>query len=135
MLGRFFRISGRERRLFLEALALQLWVGLLLKVIPFRRIPELFKSRRPADSSRQTDIVLYIKQATERAGRVSPWRNRCLVSSLVARKMLNRRDIPSLLSLGVAKDTGDRTVAHAWITSGDTEVTGKHGDYQELFIF
>ena len=45
MLGRFFRVSGRERRFLLEALTLQLCVGLLLKVIPFRRIPKLFRSR------------------------------------------------------------------------------------------
>jgi len=135
MLGRFFRVSGRERRFFLEALTLQLCVGLLLKVIPFRRIPKLFRSRESGVDSQQADIVLCIKQAIERAGKVLPWRNRCLVSSLVARKMLNRRDVPSQLSLGVAKDTGGKTVAHAWLSSGNTEVTGKHGDYQELFVF
>jgi len=49
--------------------------------------------------------------------------------------MLNRRNIPSQLSLGVAKDAGGRTVAHSWLSSGAVEVTGKQGDFQELFVF
>lgn len=135
MIRKFIRLSGREKMLFLEALLLHLLVGLLLKIIPFRRIPGLFKSRQPAISSQQPELVQHVKDAVIRAGRVSPWKNRCLVSSLSARRMLNRRHIISKLSLGVAKNSGGTTVAHAWLSSGNIEITGKHGDYQELFVF
>lgn len=121
--------------LFLESVILHLWIGLLLKIIPFRRIPDLFSSPQSAVFSRQSEVVEQVKVAIQRGGRVSPWRNRCLVSSLVARKMLNRRHVPSRLSLGVAKGTDGRTMAHAWLSSGESEVTGKHGEYQELFVF
>ncbi len=135
MLEKFFRISGRERRLFLEALALQLWVGLLLKAIPFRRVAELFKNRQTAVGSQQSGIIENIRDAVQRAGRVSPWRNRCLVSSLAARRMLRRRGINSQIHLGVAKNAAEKTIAHAWLEAEGYEVVMKHGDYHDLFIF
>ena len=132
---KFMKLSSRGKLFILEAVILHLWIGLLLKVIPFRRIPTLFSSKQPSVSSLQSESINLVRVAIQRGGRVSPWRNRCLVSSLVARKMLNRRHIQSSLSLGVAKSPDGRTVAHAWLSSGEEEVTGKHGDYRELFVF
>lgn len=128
-------LPWKEQLLFSEAYFLHLTTGLMLKVIPFRRIARVFSSRQSAVATRQSEEIEQIKTAIGRASKMSPWRNRCLVSSLVARRMLNRRKVPSKLSLGVAKDKGGRTVAHAWLSAGETEVTGKHGDYQELFVF
>jgi hypothetical protein len=130
----FLKLTGREKMLFLEAFLLHLWVGLVLKFVPFRRLPRMFGSPQPAAGNQLLDILM-IKRAVERANVVSPWRNRCLVSSLVARNMLKRRNIPSQLSLGVSKDAGGRTVAHSWLSSGNIEVTGKQGDFQELFVY
>ena len=121
--------------LFLEAVVLHLWIGLLLKVIPFKRIPRFFASPKSKVESPDAKVIELIRDAVARANRVSPWKNRCLVSSLAGRCMLRSRRIQSQISLGVAKDTGGRTVAHAWLSSGATEVTGKHGDFQELFLF
>jgi hypothetical protein len=132
---KYFKLSNREKMLFLEAVVLHLWVGLLLKFIPFRRLPGLFGSSDSSGFSLQSNIVEQVRAAIQRGGSVSPWRNRCLVSSLAARRMLNRRKIPSQLSLGVAKNAFGKTVAHAWLISGETEVTGKHGDYRELVVF
>ncbi len=88
---KFLKLTGREKMLFLESAVLHLWIGLLLKVIPFKRIPALFSSQQSSDVSLQAEVVELVRAAIQRGGRVSPWRNRCLVSSLVARKMLNRR--------------------------------------------
>lgn len=134
-IAKFRKLTLREQILFLEALLLHLWTGLLLKIIPFRWIPRVFSSPQSPVNNRQSELIELVKVAVHRAGRFSPWRNKCLVSSLVARKMLKKRRIPSKLSLGVAKDTAGRTVAHAWLISGEIEITGKQGDYQELFVF
>lgn len=163
-LRRFRVLPLGEKLLFLEAFLLHLWVGLLLKVVPFRWIPRLFASRQSAVGSGQSEtpmeagsrtrtcpdevgsvgsavgsqqsaIVENIRDAVQRAGQVSPWRNRCLVSSLAARWMLRRRKIGSELSLGVAKDTKGNLVAHAWLKSGDFEIVEKRGSYTELFLF
>ena len=138
-LKKFLEVSGPERRFFLEALVLHMWVGLLLKFIPFRWIPGLFgnkvKSRKSKVESPDAKVIELIRDAVARANRVSPWRNRCLVSSLVGRCMLRRRKIPSQLSLGVAKDADGRTVAHAWLISGGLEIVPSGGRFHELYQF
>ncbi len=171
----FIRLSRRAKLLFAEAFLLHLWTGLLLKVVPFRRIPEMFRGREPEAaaedalpgmlSEKQSEAVaddvlpgmlrenqseaiaegelpsIYlktveeIKTAVARASAVSPWRNKCLVSSLAARRMLNRRKIASRVSLGVAKNAVGKTVAHAWITAGEVEMVEKAGDFTELYNF
>ena len=142
-------LQRKEKFLFLEALALHLWIGLLLKVIPFRWIPGLFgnkvKSQKskvksagnPPDSSQfiVPEKTKQIKAAIQRAGRVSPWRNKCLVSSLAGRCMLRRRKIESRLSLGVTKNTEGKIIAHAWLSSGDLEIITGGGNFQELYCF
>jgi len=134
-ISKFSKLRGREKLLFIEAVALHLWVGLLLKVVPFRRIPGLFSSRQSAVSSRQSEVIELVKVGIQRAGKVSPWRNRCLVSSLAGRCMLRRRKIGSQLSLGVAKNPEGKTIAHAWLKSENIEIVERKGDFTELFFF
>ncbi len=121
--------------LFLEAVVLHLWIGLLLKVIPFRRIPRFFASPKSKVESPDAKVIELIRDAVARANRVSPWRNRCLVSSLAGRCMLRSRRIQSQISLGVAKGSDGKMVAHAWLRSGEIEIVERRGDYTELFSF
>ena len=76
-----------------------------------------------------------IKTAIQRASRRSSWKNKCLISSLAARRMLNKRKIQSQLSLGVAKGGNGQMIAHAWLKVGDFEIVEKSGEYQELYLF
>ena len=146
-LRKFFALSCREKRFFAEAFVLHLWVGLVLKVVPFRRIPGVFASRQfdaPTEaetqsrhtlSGRQTELIDFIRRAIQRAGRVSPWKNRCLVSSLAGRCMLRRRKIPSQISLGILKGADGRAIAHSWLMSGEIEIVEKSGDHTEMYRF
>ena len=134
-LRRFMALSFREKLLFVEAFLLHLWVGMLLMVVPFRRIPRLFASRQSAVGSQQSAIVENIRDAVQRAGQVSPWRNRCLVSSLAGRCMLRRRQINSQIHLGIAKNAAGKTIAHAWLEAEGYEVVRKHGDYHDIYVF
>lgn len=130
----FTVLSGKEKMLFLEAFLLHLWVGLVLKFIPFRRIPKLFASRQTSVGSKTLDVMM-VRRAVERANVVSPWKNRCLVSSLAARRMLSGRGIESQLSLGVAKNADGKTAAHAWLSAGDHEIVSRGSGYTELYFF
>ena len=146
-ISKFKKLSGREKLLFIEALALHLWAGLVLKVVPFRWIPALYSSRqfetptKEEDQSRhnvsgwQSEVIELIRSAIQRAGKVSPWKNRCLVSSLAGRCMLRRRKINSQLSLGVAKNPEGKTIAHAWMKAESIEIVERKGDFTELFFF
>lgn len=144
---KFFSLSGKEKALFTEAFVLHLCVGMALKVIPFRKIPGIFRSRHyglPAESEansrhpvsgQQYDLIRLIKDAVSRAGNVSPWKNKCLVSSLAGRCMLRSRKIPSELSLGVIKGAEGKVAAHAWLESGGLEIVDKRGDYIGMYRF
>ena len=137
-----------EKSLFVEAWILQLLIGILLKIIPFKRIPGLFanphdkegvnlryENNELASYNSQERILSYLKAATRRAATVSPWPNKCLVSSLSARLMLIRRNIQSQLSLGVAKDSEGKLIAHAWLKVGEKEIVSKGGNFHQLYLF
>ncbi len=144
---KYYLLQRKEKFLFLEALVTHLYTGLLLKVIPFRWIPRVFSSRqfeaptkkedqsRHSVSGRQSDDIELIRTAIQRAGKVSPWKNRCLVSSLAGRCMLRHRKISSQLSLGVAKNNKGKTIAHAWLKADGSEIVAKAGEYFELNCF
>lgn len=144
---KFCILDRSEKQLFCESFIFHLFAGLLLKIVLFRRIPGLFSSRQfgtpaqPEDQSRyavsgwQALMIEKIRLAIQRAGWVSPWKNRCLVSSLAGRWMLRRRKIESELSLGVAKDAKGRLLAHAWLKSGDLEIVEKRGEFTEVYHF
>lgn len=131
----FIGLPAGEKLFFLEALLLQLWVGFLLKFIPFKKIPVWFANPSGKPVVPDIDKLEKIKSAGIRASGVSPWKNKCLVSSLATRYMLKRRRIESQLSLGVIKSEGGKVVAHAWLISGNTELVNKSGNYTALFIF
>jgi hypothetical protein len=158
-LRKFGELSWNEQLLFSEALFFQISVGFLLQVIPFRWIPRLFSghqssvgshkstlnrksqiANRTSETSHLTSHISHlipeqIKTAIQRSGPYSQWKNKCLIQSLAARRMLNRRNIPSQLSLGVAKGANGITVAHAWIKAGDFEIVEKGDGFSELYLF
>ena len=147
-LGRFCKLSQMEKSLFMEAWIHQLLIGILLKTIPFKRIPGLFANPNDKDCVNlryeNSELASYdslerilslLKAATGRAATVSPWPNKCLVSSLSARVLLKRRNIKSQLSLGVAKDAEGKLMAHAWLKVGEKEIVSKGGNFHELYLF
>jgi hypothetical protein len=148
-LGKFMELPFREKMISAEALLFQFITGLILKLFPFRMIPRLFALPLPLKSnvsnlnsqiSSLTSPIsnlrsFEIKQAIQNSSKLSPWGNKCLVQSLAARWMLNRRNITSQLSLGVARGEDQKMIGHAWLKTGDIEVVEKRGDYNELYFF
>jgi hypothetical protein len=146
---KFGELSWNEQLMFSEALFLQFIIGMLLKIVPFRLIPRLFtcriqgtgykvqgnRNQEPGTRNKENGTNEQIKAAIQRSTPYSPWKNKCLIQSLAARRMLNRRKITSLLSFGVAKSADGKTIAHAWLKVVDFEIVEKSGDYCELCQF
>ena len=128
-------LSLKEKMLFSEALIFQFIAGLILKLLPFRMIPRLFALSTSCMSPILPLTSQDIKRAILISGRLSPWKNKCLVQSLAARWMLNLRSVPSKLSFGVALGEDQKVIAHAWLKTGDFEIVEKNGDYNELYFF
>lgn len=132
---RYLNLTAGEKRLFREAFFLHIRVWFLLLVVPFKKIPRMFEGpgNEPDESCYQE--LAQIRSAVSRASGLFPFRNRCLVSSLAARRMLTRRNIKSRISFGVSKTPGGKFSAHAWITSGSIEVVEQVNDYKALYSF
>lgn len=76
-----------------------------------------------------------LKSILQMTSPLSPWRNKCLVSSLTARCMLKRRKISSELYLGVGKNEAGKVIAHAWIISGGVDIVPKGKGFMDMKIF
>jgi transglutaminase superfamily protein len=123
---RFTRLQGPERWALVEAAALCLLAGVLLKALTFRRLaPRLGRhlavSSTVPDRSRSREVAR-IRWAVGAAARHLPWRPVCLPQAITAQWMLRRRGIPSTLYLGA--DPAHGYDAHAWVRAGATIVAG-----------
>lgn len=132
---KFLSLPRSMKLILFESWFLQLFAGLVLKILPFRKITKVFASVESDDRQRSHSVIYDIKQAIVYSGRLSPWKNECMVQSMAVRWMLNRRKISSRFYLGVTFDQNKKMVAHAWIKADNLEVVEKNGSYLELFIF
>lgn len=119
--------------LFFEAVFLLFYSKVFL-LLPFKYcIKRLHTSEKLITI---TDLVLLskIRDAVFRANKLAFWKNRCLVKSFSARLMLQRRNIGSVMYLGLQFKNGKELVAHAWLKSGDIYITPKgKTNYKEIF--
>lgn len=128
---KFLRRSGRERLLFLEALAGLCWDKARVALVPFRRIaPGLGAPQHetpPAIAAAQRAVAVEVSWAVQAVARHSPVAFVCLPQAIAAQRMLRRRGIASTLYLGVAPDRADPALlqAHAWLRAGDKILTGE----------
>lgn len=130
-LRRFFRRSWRDRLLLIEA---TVWLGLArlaIAALPFRWLaPYLGQQQRESPTTDVPDPHEHVRRISRAVATMSwhaPWQSTCLAQAMAAKMMLRRRGIYSTLYLGVAKDGEEGLVAHAWLRSGTTILTGEPG--------
>lgn len=133
-LHKFFNLPFDVKLLFFEALFTQYTVWLILQFVPFRKMPKIFSNpRNPVSPDK--NLPEQIRLVTGYANGLGLWKNRCLVQSLTARRMLSRRSIASRVTLGVMHNSQKKMLAHAWLTASDVEMVKKSGPYDELYTF
>lgn len=118
-----------------EAILFLFYEKLRVQTLPFKK---LIDSRGQEAFSDQADPVLLrsIRMAIRRANKLAWWSNICLVKSLAGRRMLNRRRIASSFHLGLRFDNKNKLEAHAWLISGNLEITPKGGErFKEIIKF
>ncbi|WP_322907495.1 lasso peptide biosynthesis B2 protein [Paenibacillus campi] len=132
------------RRLLVEAFIALAW-GRILKRLPFARVsPSLGESMQETTYQSEREQHRQAVQIARALHLVSPhvwWETECLVMAFAARRMLNRRRLPSTLYLGMRRDERGRTAAHAWLRSGRFYLTGANeleqytvvGQFAKLF--
>ncbi len=107
--------------------------ALLILIVPFRRMAPWLGRNHGAVAltplgDKQTDArALHIAKAMAIAARNAPFRSDCLPQALAAVFLCMLARIPTALHLGVATDMAGakrRLDAHAWVQSGQVNVTG-----------
>ncbi|MBE0650715.1 MAG: lasso peptide biosynthesis B2 protein [Bacteroidales bacterium] len=78
--------------------------------------------------------LIEIRKAIRRANKLAFWKNICLVKSVAARFMLQRRKIDSVMYLGLQFKDKKELIAHAWLIADDIQITPKGNiNYKEIF--
>lgn len=138
VIGRFARLSCRERGLRLEAAAALAVASAAISVMPFRRVMALARpvTAPPRPAADEERAVRAIRLAIAACARRVPWRALCLEQALASQWMLGRRGIGSTIHYGVARG-GAGLAAHAWVRTPRLEVIGceNAGDFAELARF
>jgi hypothetical protein len=131
ILSKLFTRSWRERFLFAEALWRLGLARMTILLIPFKFIaPSLGNQGHTASeiiTQQQSNQAELIGWAVRAAARRTPWYSNCLAQAIAAKRMLQHRNIPSTIYLGVkkTKDDPDKLNAHAWLACGNVILTGK----------
>lgn len=134
-------LNGHEWRLLVEAGVSLVVARLAVWFVPFRRVATRLgneMAESPAEiTEEQREMALPIGWAVRTLGRRLPWMSQCLVQAVAATRMLQRRQIPSTLYLGLAKDPEGSLKAHAWVRSGAKILTGAkgHEDFRVVATF
>jgi hypothetical protein len=119
-----------ERRLAVEAMTELTRASLELRLMPKRKSVALLGtvSRGRTDehvAAAELQAARRIGYAVARQARRLPWQPTCLRQALAMRRMLDRRNIPGRLHLGV-RGRAERE-AHAWVTVAGQPVLGGQG--------
>lgn len=132
---KYRKLPMKEKRLFCEALLFVYAAKILLLTFPFKYVRSILSIRQISSDRTSLEELKQIKKAIYRTRWLSFWKNQCLVMSVASRWMLQRRNIHSQLSLGVAFDEDKKLKAHAWLKADEVDIVEKGGSYHELFCF
>jgi hypothetical protein len=122
---RFMQLDGADKWLFLHA---TVWLGMariMLIVMPFRRLSARLSSK--SDSTQpepDQELLQRISYAVSAAANNVPWRSDCFPQTIAARMLLKRHGLASTIHFGVERVGDDELTGHAWLTCGETVVTG-----------
>jgi hypothetical protein len=122
----FLAMSGADRRLVLEAIAMLGLARLIIITFPFGFMAS-WLSRAPKTGACDEILLLSVRRAVTTAARNVPWNAVCLPQALAAKAMLARRGCGSSFHLGADFDAQGKLIAHAWLMVGDVVVVGAAG--------
>lgn len=126
-LGAVVRSTGRRRWLAIEALGALLRARLDTARAPAhytKFLGEMGGEARAPDEEQQR-IAVEIGRVVANVAARMPFRALCLQQALAVRRMLDRRGVPAVVYLGLAKEAhGGQRDAHAWVEAGSRVVSG-----------
>lgn len=133
---KFYRLNLHHKFLLLEALVCLGIFEIIISTVKFKRIASRLGKHMhescEASNALEMRVIKDVSWAVTTMSRHNFWESKCLVQAITAKCMLRRRNINSTLYLGVARDERQTMIAHAWLRSGKTIVTG--AKVKEAFV-
>jgi hypothetical protein len=115
--------------LFVEAWCLLHLAKLVILFMPFRRIASWMGSLNVESTHDHcfTKVPVKIEHAIRRASRLTLHESKCYDQALTAKALLGQSGLPATIYFGLAKGSDSQLMAHAWVRTGKSIITGKTG--------
>ena len=124
-LEKFGELSGADRWLFALAAFWLLIARVRLAAVPFRKLSERLSGEQQEESQMpDPELLQRIGRAVAVAANHVPWRSDCFPQTIAGRSLLKRYGIASTIHFGVERIGEEGLAGHAWLTCGETVVTG-----------
>ncbi len=124
-LARLIELDWADKWLLLRAIGWLLVARLMLVAMPFRRLATRLSTKIDTSHAEpDEDLLRRVGYATAAAANNVPWRSDCFPQSIAARMLLKRHGYGSTIHIGVDRTGEEELAAHAWLTCGETIVTG-----------
>ncbi len=124
-LAKFVQLNAADKWLFCRAVGWLAVARLRLATMPFARLAEKLSANYTlGDHDAEPELLGRIGIAVRRAANNVPWRSDCFPQTIAAQEILARYGYASTIHLGVEKPEEDTIAGHAWLTCGETVVTG-----------
>ncbi len=124
-LTRFWQLEGKDKLLLFQTVGWLAVARIMLAVNSFERLSEKLADAGQSNGLEPDPVELRrMSYAISAAANNVPWRSDCFPQSIAARLMLRRRGFSSTIHLGVERVGAADLAGHAWLTCGETVVTG-----------
>ena len=140
--AKFLNLGGKDKLLVLRAVAALASARTELARFSFQEVcARITADESPSNASvvegEDAELLSRVSYAVSAAAKYVPFRSDCFPQCLAARTLLARHGLDSVIHLGVAREGAADLDAHAWLTCGDTVVTGGSNldRYTELHRF
>ena len=131
LLRKYYSINKIERRILNQTFFWLIYAFLLARFIPLRWFNKLLGEFKKVDgniiNNEQLQRINEVLKNLRRIKRRLPWKVKCFEEAIVAKKILEKFKIKSTIYLGVAKGSEESLIAHAWLKSGNSFITGERG--------
>jgi len=119
------QLDGADKWLLLRATAWLAIARIMLVAMPFRHLSARLSATSNSTQAEPDQVLLQrIAYAVSAAANNVPWRSDCFPQTIAARMLLKSFGHASTIHFGVERVGEDGLEGHAWLTCGDTVVTG-----------
>jgi hypothetical protein len=124
-LRRFRALECRDKWMLLHASVWLAMARIMLLVMSFKKLAAVLSDEQQAErGDPDPELLERIGFAVRTAAANVPWRSDCFPQSIAAWMLLRHHGYGSTIHLGVERSGTDDLLGHAWLTCGETVVTG-----------